>query len=393
MGKLLIYMNVSDLKPVGGPAGYLYNLYNQLEKFENHEIEFIKEVTVKSRFYKYYEKLPGNIKKVYQSIIRRKNCRDLVSERNRYSTIDFSKYDMIHFHSTKDMYNVKDSLSNYRGKVILTSHTPKPAFLEYKEDILSGADRNALGEIVNKLVDIDIYAFNRADYIVFPCHEAEEPYYNNWSIYNDIHLNNKHKYKYLLTGIQQCNPRLNRKEVCEIYKIPEDAFIVSFVGRHNKTKGYDSLKLIGEELLKQKKNVYFLIAGQESPLKGLDNDRWIEVGWTNDPHSLISASDIFVLPNKETYFDLVMLEALSLGVPVLASKTGGNRYFNKYDDTGIFLYEGIEEAVQKLLFLSGETEDKLNQLRNKNKILFNQNFTAEIFTNNYIHLINDLRKK
>jgi hypothetical protein len=42
-------------------------------------------------------------------------------------------------------------------------------------------------------------------------------------------------------------------------------------------------------LLKLEKNYYmktityyFLIAGKEEPLKGIKNDRWIEVGWTND---------------------------------------------------------------------------------------------------------------
>ena len=43
--------------------------------------------------------------------------------------------------------------------------------------------------------------------------------------------------------------------------------------------------------------------------------------WTNDPHSLINASDMFILPNKETYFDLIMLEVLSMGKIVLATNT------------------------------------------------------------------------
>ena len=63
---------------------------------------------------------------------------------------------------------------------------------------------------------------------------------------------------------------------------------------------------MGEKLFNNQ-NTYFLIAGKEEPMKGLDNSHWIEVGWTNDPHSLIAASDVFVLPNHETYFDLVFL--------------------------------------------------------------------------------------
>lgn len=33
---------------------------------------------------------------------------------------------------------------------------------------------------------MDEYAFCHADIIHFPCKEAEEPYYNNWSAYKEI---------------------------------------------------------------------------------------------------------------------------------------------------------------------------------------------------------------
>ena len=50
----------------------------------------------------------------------------------------------------------------------------------------------------------------------------------------------------------------------------------------------------------------FLIAWKEYPIKWLNNDRWIEIWWTDKPYEIIKASDIFILPNKETYFDLIL---------------------------------------------------------------------------------------
>jgi len=41
-------------------------------------------------------------------------------------------YDMIHFHWTEEMYLNRDFLSDYKGKVILTSHSP---CVMYKEKI------------------------------------------------------------------------------------------------------------------------------------------------------------------------------------------------------------------------------------------------------------------
>lgn len=69
---------------------------------------------------------------------------------------------------------------------------------------------------------------------------------------------------------------------------------------------------------------------------GLKDSRWKEVGWTNDSQSIIAASDVFVLPNRETYFDIIMLEVLSCGKIVIASRTGGNKYFEKIGAKGVF---------------------------------------------------------
>jgi glycosyltransferase involved in cell wall biosynthesis len=151
------------------------------------------------------------------------------------------------------------------------------------------------------------------------------------------------------------------------------------------------LRKVGEKILHEDLNIYFLIAGKEEPLKGINNDRWIEAGWTNDPHSLIAAADVFVLPNKETYFDIVMLEVLSLGKIVVASNTGGNKYFRKINAEGIFLYNSINEAISlinRVKDMPGEEKARLEQI---NKRLFNEKFTSEIFCNNYIELLNELK--
>ncbi len=49
---------------------------------------------------------------------------------------------------------------------------------------------------------------------------------------------------------------------------------------------------------------------------------------------------------KETYFDLVMLEVLSLGKIIIASYTGGNKYFKSSFAKGVFTYSKLEEAAQ-----------------------------------------------
>ena len=148
------------------------------------------------------------------------------------------------------------------------------------------------------------------------------------------------------------------------------------------------MKKIGEKVLELIPNAYFLIAGVEDPIKGLKNDHWIEVGWTNDPHSLMAAADIFVLPNRETYFDLIMLEALSLGTIVVASNTGGNKHF--VNDKGVFLYDDISKAVDIILNIWKMSPKEKNELNESNKKVFENQYDIAVFANNYVKLLQNL---
>ena len=387
---VLIYMSESSLKPIGGPAGYLFNLRMGLSKLYVQNVEFMKTETHKSKLKVVFDRLPLAFRVFYQALKRYFHFHKLFGPSQHLSPIDFNKYDYVHFHSTSTMYAVRDSLKKYNGKIILTSHTPKPFHLEIFQDAFTPFERKVFNNKRHNFMRIDEFAFNRADFIIFPCEEAEAPYQNNWENYNNVKKRNLNKYRYLLTGIKPCLAKISREEVLKKYNIPEDAFVLTYVGRHNETKGYDQFKKIGEDLLVENEDAYFLIAGNETPLTGLNHKRWIEVGWTNDPHSLIAASDVFVLPNKETYFDLVMLEVLSLGKVIVASNTGGNQYFSKIKAEGIFLYDTKEEAnkiINDIKKLSSQEKDKLEKA---NKKIFEDHFTMEVFSEQYINIINDL---
>ncbi len=343
--KLLIYYPESMLKPVGGPAGYLFNLRQGLDTLNKEElpidVSFYEAVpkslrdTVKNK-----DKIPKRLREFRRAVD------DIFYEKKAYPLDEkLHQYDMIHFHSIDAMYLCRKTLENYKGTVILTSHSPCAKFKE-KLAWLNPFDYKMLKKWVDRIEEMDAYSFKRADYIIFPCKEAEEPYYHTWEGYEQ--LREEKKYRYMPTGIVGCKAKVNREDFRKKYGIPDNAFVISYAGRHNEIKGYADLKRLGEKLLADK-NVYFLIAGKEEPMTGLKNDHWIEVGWTNDPHSLIAASDVFVLPNHETYFDLILLEVLSLGVPVVMSRTGGNKYFEQFKQPGLKFYDTLEEAQDRIL--------------------------------------------
>lgn len=390
----LIYFKENELAPTGGPKGYLYNLNKELKRLKISNIEFLNEkINEDSKIKRIYKRIETKPMKRFKEIFRNGVTVALnVIENNKkmYSKIDFNKYDIIHFHSTLSMYLVKDSLESYKGKVLLTSHTPEVAYKEMIEENASKFNKIVLKNKLKKLEIIDQYAFERADYIIFPTEEAEEPYFHTWEKFKNIKDNHTEKFKYIPTGINEIklDESINFRKK---YNIPDNAFVVSYVGRHNEIKGYDQLKKIGKTILEKYPDVYFMIGGIEKPLKGINNDRWIEVGWTNKAHELINSSNLFVLPNKETYFDLVLLEVMNIGKNVVLTNTGGNKYFKQFDSSELYYYDyedidsackNIENAYQKF------KNHKLTEIDNKR--IFENNFTIEKFTNNYLNLLNDI---
>lgn len=387
MKKLLIYYPEDALEPKGGPAGYLYNLKKGLEECRKQE-----NLPVDISF---YSNMPSGIEN--NSELRKRIPKRLLEFRRALNDARFLRkkfpidngmfaYDIIHFHSAEKMYLCRDFLNQYHGKVILTSHCPCGIYKE-RIDKLNPFDYKLMRNQIDKLGELDRYAFERADYIIFPCKDAEEPYFNTWPRYTSIRKDEK--YRYMPTGIIACHAKINRENYRKKYGIPNDAFVISYVGRHNEIKGYTDLRQMGEQVLKDP-NTYFLIGGKEEPIKGLNNDRWIEVGWTTDPYSLIAASDVFVLPNRETYFDLVLLEVLSLGIPVVLSDTGGNKFFKKYDLKGLKYFSSVDQGVEAIKCFQLMDKQIRKKAGEKLAELCETEFSVKEFAHRYIQIISEI---
>lgn len=389
--KVLVYILENELRPCGGPLGYNYNLKRQLDLLKCNTIHYIESLNnpangINDIINKIRISWIKNVLIILKSVFKKSYMLYGIKHK---AMVDLNQYDIVHFHSAMDMYNSRDSLTDYNGAVVLTSHTPTLPSLEIFS-MLTDFEKKHLRFLYRNLKKIDEYAFHRADYIIFPCEEAEEPYSNNWDDFKQFKGLNSAKFKYLLTGINACHASVSEIEIRRKYNIPLDAFVVCYCGRHSEIKGYDILKEIGEKFLEKHKNAYILVAGKEEPLKGLESDRWIEVGWTNDPYSIVNASNLFILPNRETYFDLIALEVLSLGKPMLITNTGGNKYFKKIDGIGIFYYDDILDALQQLDKIIEMKSEDLDRLGKNNKNVFKSKFTSSIFAQNYIKMIDGI---
>lgn len=380
----LIHWPIDRLKPKGGPSGYLFNLEQGLEENGTVGYEFLPEAGHSVERSGVLQRIvPKRIKD-----LRRLRNLEMLPRLSKQPSVHYEDYSSIHFHSTEDLYVHRKALEQYTGTVILTSHSP----CVYHQELIARLNPKDAQRATDKLKALDIideYSFKRADYIIFPCTEAEEPLFHTWERYEEIR--DPSKIRYCLTGTRGCRAAVSREETRRRFGIPQSAFVITYVGRHNKIKGYADLLEVAPFLLKNE-NVWFLNAGKEGPLYGLNHPRWIEAGWTDDPHSIIAAADVFVLPNKETYFDLVLLEVLSLGQLIVASNTGGNRLFERLGTDGIRLYDEPKGLVRQLDTIMKEDAWVLQNRREENKALFESSFTCQAFARRYAQTMDEIEQ-
>ena len=371
MSNVLVFWEQENLKLTGGPSGYNYVLKQGLDKI-GYKVNYLPQGSI-------FRSKKMTTNPIILTIRKLLGHYSLFFPYHSLK-INLNSYDVIHFHTTMHLYKARKLLKNYSGIVILTSHSPQLLSEEYAQRV-SPIIRKLMAFSFSCLRKMDSYAFNRADQITFPCEEAEEPY-ANWSIFQKA--KKEGKIVYLLTGVDDKKKQLASKDFRKEYGISQDAFVISYVGRHNEVKGYTDLQKYAERVLDKYKNVYFLIGGKEEPFHGLKHDRWIEVGWTNQAADLISCSNLFVLPNRQTYFDLVLLEVLSLGIPILATNTGGNKYFKRVNHGGIQLYENDEDFYNKIDDILSKS---INFMGQANRDLFETQFNETVFAERYIEMI------
>ena len=174
-----------------------------------------------------------------------------------------------------------------------------------------------------------------------------------------------------------------RAEIRAGLGISDERFVISFVGRHNRVKGYDRLI----EVFGKLKNVTVICCGKEGLISAPVSKNWIEIGWTDDPFSYVNASDLFILPNRETYFDLALLETLSFGKVSLLSETGGNKLVSGMEDIGIYSFETEDEAADIIRSVMNEDPSERKKKEERQVLLHQEKYSMEKFCEGYREIL------
>ncbi|TXN05840.1 glycosyltransferase family 4 protein [Methylobacterium sp. WL122] len=369
MRRYVIYTGGTLNIRAGGPLGYLANLQDGLSKisFDGKSEVVILSKPPEPETPELQGQAPCMLtqKDVRSSIDYHKNTREIKLIGAEEEQLSLLSPKIVHAHYYLDvvkLINAREKLGiNY--KIIYTCHTPESVSDEMASFFMKGGiPRADLGELRSVLHDFECMCYERADMVLFPCRGAMEPALKTVGTRYAKKLNRKSHFA--LTGAKSLAGDLTRNIARERLSIDADTFVFGFIGRHNNVKGYDLFREAGQRIIERRNNVIMLSAGGNREEVAQSSDRFRELGWCSDPGAILTAIDCLILPNRATYFDLVLIESLSAGTPVMTTLTGGNAVFAGSSANIIQFFEpsidGLYAAMESKLAAQQEDNSRLN---------------------------------
>lgn len=166
-------------------------------------------------------------------------------------------------------------------------------------------------------------------------------------------------------------PRVERsddlgKELRRSLNIPDEAFVFMAMGNIKPEKGFEDLLAAAAALRRQCTEHPFvvLIAGAraESEYDRMLTDRHRSLalddvvqflGFRSDTQAIYSAADAFVLPSRKEGLPMVLLEAMTCALPVVATEVGAVPDVVRHNTDGLLVHpaspEQFAEAMSRLL--------------------------------------------
>ena len=230
---------------------------------------------------------------------RYKKLKELKSEGNYEACISFL-----------DSANIANIFSGKKTKVILS---------------VNSSLKNAKSSLYYKLLVNPMvrFLYNKADKVV----AVSRGIGNELSEYFGI---KKEKIEVIENGVDLANVRKKAEEKTtkKFNELINNKKVIVTSGRLDDSKGQWHLIRAFNELSKKRDNVLLLILGKGPLLKYLKSivqgykieDKVIFIGFRENPFSIISKADVFVMSSLWEGFPLALSEAICLGLPCIATR-------------------------------------------------------------------------
>lgn len=209
----------------------------------------------------------------------------------------------------------------------------------------------------------------------------------------------KHNIKLIYNGIDVKKfIRINKNQAREKLNLPKDKKIVLFLadgGTANPWKGWDySMKVI--ENFSKKKDILFLCVGNTKWTALSEHVNIKYTGYVDNSilNEYYSACDVILITSLADNFPLVVLEAMSCGLPVVSFDTGGIKEAVQHKENGyIAEYKNVDEISEGLDFFLKKNQEEMDGIANLNIDRVRTYFSLDKMIENYMNFYKEVKDK
>jgi N-acetyl-alpha-D-glucosaminyl L-malate synthase BshA len=207
------------------------------------------------------------------------------------------------------------------------------------------------------------FSINHSDYVTSVSQSLKEATYRLFDIDKEIAVipNFIENNKELVKKDEPCHRNLMANE---------DEKIITHISNFRKVKRIDDVVKIFYEIQKEVPSKLMMV-GEGPEKEAAENlcaqlkiqDKVIFFGNSNEIDKILCFSDLFLLPSETESFGLAALEAMSCGVPVISSNSGGLPEVNQNGVTGYLSNVGDVENMSKNAISILNNENSLAQFK------------------------------
>lgn len=175
------------------------------------------------------------------------------------------------------------------------------------------------------------------------------------------------------------NIQVDRQALRKELGVPEEAFLLISVGELNKNKNQREVVEAIHQI--RDKDIYYILCGKGSEKEALDKlikgykleTRVKILGFRQDIPELLTVSDCFVFPSKREGLPVALMEAMAVGIPIIASDIRGNRDLVKHGINGYLCNSKYMNQYKKnILIIKNMSSEKKKILKKASRFLKNK---------------------
>lgn len=178
------------------------------------------------------------------------------------------------------------------------------------------------------------------------------------------------------------------------YNISNDEVVVGYLARLEELKGHKYL-IEAAKIINDKKEIEtkfkYLIMGSgayEEAAKNMVNELNLEeavifTGFISDVEQMLNVIDIQI---NASYLSegttLSLLEGMSLGIPTVATKCGGNPYIIENEKNGLLVEKADSNSLANGIIKIVQDRNKYSEMKENSIEIFKQKYTSKIYAKN-----------